>query len=78
MELGGASGAPEAIVSDLVEAPWEDMQEESLDEVDPGDAFGVPESGVVVFVFEGDMRVVHGDDAVVGDGGSKDVSCEVA
>jgi hypothetical protein len=70
-------GSPEAVIADLVEALGQDVLQEAADELVGrqchGPALVVPGVGIA----EGDLSVVAGEDAVVGDGDSVDVSSEI-
>ena len=70
-------GMPEAGIADLVEAPGQDVLEESADEFGSGDPAGARPAGLAVPVLEGDGVVVDGEDAPIGDGDAEDVSGEV-
>jgi len=70
--------APETIIADLVESLGQHVQTESADELDAGDALGVPRACVIVLVAEGDMGLVHGQEAASGDRYAEDVTGQIA
>ena len=68
---------PEPVVSDFVKSLWQDMLEITSHELQAGDGAGSKAAFFAVLIFEGDRLIVHGDDSVIGDGDSKDVSGQV-
>lgn len=68
-EVSGSSGvSDDAVVPDAVEALWQDVDEESSDELAIGQCHGLvsePVFGPVVFPLEGDAVLVMGDEAGV-------------
>jgi len=68
---------PEPVVSDFVKSLWQDMLEITSHELQAGDGAGSKAVFFAVLIFEGDRLIVHGDDSVIGDGDSKDVSGQV-
>lgn len=76
-ELGAELRGEEAVVSDLDESFWEDVEEEAVDEVEGREGGSGPGTGVAVFEAEGDLVIVDGKDTVIGEGDAVDVGGEV-
>ena len=68
---------PEPVVSDFVKSLGQDVLEITSHELQAGDGAGSKAAFFAVLIFEGDRLIVHGDDSVIGDGDSKDVSGQV-
>jgi hypothetical protein len=69
--------APEAVVSDLVEAFGEHMLKEATDELVGGEGHEVPLGCGGVLIAEGDLAVIGGNESAVADGDTMDIAPQV-
>ena len=76
-ELVAVFGAEKAVVPNLMEVFWQDMLEEAAEELQCIKGHGFPAVILGIFVAEGDVFLIDGDDSVVGDGNSVDISGKV-
>lgn len=70
-----------AVVSNAVESLWQDVDEETADELAGVEGYGfvaVSLFGPVIFPLEGDAVFIVGDQAGVGDGNTVSISGEVS
>ena len=70
-------GMPQAEIADFVESPGQDVLQEAAHERFAGEAAGTPPSFLALLEAEGDARLVHGLDAVVGDGDAEGVTGQI-
>lgn len=71
----------EAVVSDTVETLWQDVDEETADELVGIEGHGFVSISLfspVIFVFEGDAVIILGDQSGVGDSDAVGISGEVS
>jgi len=61
-------------VSDLHETGWQDVLKEAPDELDGIEGHGAPPAGIGVLVGESDGMVIVAEDAIVGDGNTKEIT----
>ena len=71
-------GGQKAIIPYLVESFWQDVLEETAEELQCIEGHGFPAVILGIFVAEGDILLIDGDDSVIGDSDSVDVSGKVA
>ena len=68
---------PQAVISDLVEAGWQDVLEKAADELMSLERLRAIAIGRSVLVAEGDGLIIDGEDAPVGDGDAEDIAGEI-
>ena len=71
------AGGEKAVVTDLVKTAGEDMLQETADELHHRQGHRLPYLFPGILVAEGNLAVISGKDAIVGDGDAVDVTGEI-
>jgi hypothetical protein len=77
IELVPARGTPKAVVTDLGKAAWEDVLEETAEELEAGEGDAPHLVSTVVAKAEGHVAVVEGLETTIADGDAEEISAQV-
>jgi len=75
--LGTATGRKDSVVTDLGEAAREHMLEEAFEELRTRESGALDPLRLIVSITEGDVCIVDGFDAAVGNGNAEDIAAEI-
>ncbi len=76
-ELGSLRRAPDSVVADFDHASWQNMLEETVEELVRGKHDAPHCLSAIVAVAEADLTIVERFQSAVGDGDAEDVAAEI-